>query len=349
MNKIKIIKCVNENYTSTKIINDLKKNKDKIYFINNDQNFHENFKHTIFSIDSLHNDDVCRTLFNYSMYIYHILNLYIKNNFSLNNISNVNDNIDPSTYNIIYNDNDLKYFNKKIKFDKYIGKYTGMNDNIDEQDKFIKPIKNNDKMPNAEIELNKKKIYTERILFNLINIMYYNFIPLFECPITVYRGSKYIDIKNNILITDQFYSVSYFKNIALGFASNCLLKIHLPSKTPLLSLTSCSALDDDYKEYELIINYKSKLKLIHTDTKYKLYMNDDNFSLTYNELEKIFGSNVIKWYDKLLNKNNKIIKKDDKIYKFIKETYKDINNVYLQSESGNYYVKPFYEYTFVYL
>lgn len=50
MNKIKIIKCINENYTSSKILKDLKKDKDKIYFINNDQNFHENFKHTIFSI-----------------------------------------------------------------------------------------------------------------------------------------------------------------------------------------------------------------------------------------------------------------------------------------------------------
>ena len=62
------------------------------------------------------------------------------NNFSLNNIST---DIDPHTYTIIYDDNDLKYYNKKIKFDKYIGKYTGMNDIIDEQDKFIKLKKEN--------------------------------------------------------------------------------------------------------------------------------------------------------------------------------------------------------------
>ena len=61
-----MIKCNNTSVTSAIIIKELKKTPDKIYYINNDPDFHEKFKETLFNLNTKYNDDVCRSLFNYS-------------------------------------------------------------------------------------------------------------------------------------------------------------------------------------------------------------------------------------------------------------------------------------------
>jgi hypothetical protein len=153
-----------------------------------------------------------------------------------------------------YFEKKILLFNKKIKDNLY--KYQGKND-IDDIDNYKKLILLSD--PEFKV------LFVNRIMSNIIHVLYHSQRRVFTNAITLYRGCDiYKDIK---LI--NFMSFSYDIDVAKEFIKNCLIKLHIRPESKVILTAGCSHSVYKY-QYEIIIPCYSKIKIIHEYEDYQV-------------------------------------------------------------------------------
>ena len=359
------IECSNRNYTSRNIIKDVSTDKNKIYYLNNNEDFHNAMVNAIFTIKHStygYNDDTCRGLKLYTSTFYQHVNNYLKSGHKLKYADKT------ELKEIYYSFKQIagaNYFNKKLCDNKY--DYYGKNKNIDLPD--LLKYKDGEIIPNSNpisisnLNLNVeagtgtgteaeavvplpslaiKNIddeilseeymisYLSRILSNIYYSLHIGLKPIFTCPITLYRGTNYESILNNIYkgknkrknssisvgdiyISDKLISTSYESTITNLFSVDTLLKIHCPSNTKMIVTSQCTAYDG---ENELILDCFTPFKILSINKKY-----------------------VVRWFSDIKNKNytdEKMIKElinPIQYKKIFPKEYKKIHSAKLKSSS----------------
>jgi hypothetical protein len=269
---ISVIKCEKNDISTQNIYDDCIKNKDVIYYINNNIDYHNQFKHTLFGLNNNSfgiSDDECKIIRLYSL-VNAPLNLYLLNNYVIK--TNIGD------MHILLSDVKIAEYIKLLdmRYPTSRIQYYGRNEMYD--------ILDDSQQDDSKIY---KRMFCERILANMYNILLNSTRHILSCPITLFRGTTYEFIKpsfkehkcdkkciNNlhhkgIHISKIFLSCSYDDKIAYNpiFLNDCIMHIHVASNGKLITTSSCS----NSTEYEIILPPETIYFIMSNEIEYVIY------------------------------------------------------------------------------